>query len=421
MILNIKPTGCSFVLLIVVCLSLAACGGGQEQTSMPAVANSEPLSELSSPDLTPSPPIHRIMAFPTHDEPLPTDWGDFGWRFSGHIMVELMLKNGCLRALGEMGFSNGPIPSFLLVWPDGFTWREEGGAIRISDRTGVFVAQVGDMVRFSGRLIELDSDLAREIEDAIPAKCVGPYYMVGDEVSSIGLDEPEVLSIQGTTLYFQRLKTRMLSSNMVDSLELFSGPVDLELEGDCLLVPGEINPSERHMVVWPQGFYPHIGEDGIVEVRNGGGRTVARVGDGLYMRGREAPARDIHIRRCGVATLWRVDNLRNANFPLVFLQHEEERDTSGRVRSDFIEGKLTVMNGCTFVREAILVWPSDFTVRGEPGSIKIIDENGEVLVHENENVLLKSRILKPDDDPGRQIQRTLPSDCIADSIALVVE
>ena len=401
---------------------LTACGDSKEQAVVPVVAPTVSATKPMDTIPTSSPMPKAVTAFPVHQELLPTDWGDFGWRYSGHIMVEVVLDDGCLRARGGEGRSlnNDPVPSFLLIWPDGFTWLEDGADITISDLTGLPVARVGDTVRFSGRPVGPRSDLAHEIASGTPESCVGPYYIVGDEVSVIRQSEPDTLSIPGSTLYFQRLKTRVLTPDMVDSLESFSDPMELELKGDCLLISSAAEPSDRHMVVWPAGFYPHVGDDGIVEVHNGGGRTVARVGDRLYLRGRKSRAEDTHIQHCGVSTLWTVDSLRNADFPIVFSQHQQARDDSGRVRPDLVEGKMVLQNGCMYIGKEALLWPSDFLMSEEAGSIEIIDETGRARVRERgKSVILKGRRVKLDDNQGRQIRREMPIDCLAESIFLV--
>ena len=401
---------------------LTACGDSKEQAVVPVVAPTVSATKPTDTIPTSSPMPKAVTAFPVHQELLPTDWGDFGWRYSGHIMVELVLDEGCLRARGGEGRSlnNDPVPSFLLIWPDGFTWLEDSGHISISNLTGLPVALVGDTVRLSGRLVDPGSDLANEIASGTPESCAGPYYIVGDEVSVIGQNEPDTLSVPGSTLYFQRLKTRMLTPDMVDSLASFSDPMELELKGDCLLISSDTEPSDRRMVVWPAGFYPHVGDEGTVEVRNGGGRTVAHVGDRLYLRGRKSPAEETHIQRCGVSTLWIVDSLRNADFPPVFSQHQQARDVSGRVRPDFIEGKVVLQNGCMYIEKEVLLWPSDFLMSEEAGSIEIIDATGRDRVREGgKNVILKGRRVKLDDNQGRQIRRALPTDCLAESLFLV--
>ena len=71
-----------------ICLLAMACGGSTDQ----------------------------VEAFPTHDEPLATDWGD------DHFMGELVVRDGCLRVVGDTDINDPrPPPSFLLVWPAGFS------------------------------------------------------------------------------------------------------------------------------------------------------------------------------------------------------------------------------------------------------------------------------------------------------------
>ena len=409
----------AYLIMLLTIVVLAACADTRGQPIAPTLEpTAEPMAAISSP----SPASKSLAAFPVHKEPLPTDWGDSGWGYIGHIMVKLALEEGCLRGRGGKGRSigNDAVPSFLLVWPEGFSWEEDGGSISVRDPAGLSVARLGDTVRFSGRLIELGSDHAREIASGTPESCAGPYYMVGDEVSVIGPQEADTLSVPGSTLYFQRLKTPVLTRDMVDSLRQFSEPMDLQLEGDCLLITNAADSSDRSMAVWPAGFHPHVGDDGVVEVRNGGTRTVARVGDGLYLRGRESPAEDTRIQRCGVSSLWIVDSLRNADFPVVFSQHQETIDDSGRVRPDFIEGKMVVQNGCMYIKREVLLWPSDFSMSEEAGFMEVVDETGSLLVRQGgESVMLKGRRVKLDDNQGRDILKTLPVDCLAESIFLV--
>ena len=52
------------------------------------------------------------------------------------------------------------------------------------------------------------------------------------------------------------------------------------LDGDCL----RVDDDERHMIIWPPLFTPHM-EDGVIEVRDGESRKVARVGDRLELTG----------------------------------------------------------------------------------------------------------------------------------------
>ena len=265
---------------------------------------------------------HTVYAFPTHNEQLPTDWG----RIGDHIMVELAVENGCLRA-------KGPSPSYLLVWPEGFTLVGRG----ISDSDGAFKARIGDTVRFSGRLIDPKSDLGREVADMTPDECPGPYYLVGDEVSLMQGYEPTIVSIPGSSLYFQRRETRKWKGMHEDTLE-GPGTFRMELEGDCLMLTSGY--GRGHVALWPAGFHPRIGEGGVVEVRNGGGQTIARVGDRVSVRGGERA----YVPECGVKG-WYAKEPRNADLPVAFPRHDRERPGL-----DYARGNLNMQNGCMYIR-----------------------------------------------------------------------
>ena len=183
----------------------------------------------------------HVSVFPKHNEPLSTMWAH-----QDYISGVLGVENGCIRMLG-------PSPSHLLIWPDDFTFNSSDDPRAVRDSSGTIRVTVGDEVRFSGRVVTDDSDLAREIATAIPEKCHGPYYLVGDDVTFIDADEPEVVTVSGTSLYFPRHKTRRNKPHLVeDTLELHSPPFELVLNGNCLVV----SDDQEYVVRWPTGYYP---------------------------------------------------------------------------------------------------------------------------------------------------------------------
>ncbi len=202
--------------------------------------------------------------------------------------------DGCLRVRGypDPTYPDRTPVSLLLVWPANFTLSAKGNSIQIIDGAGLIAARVGDEVRFSGHPICSDgwcltTDIGEiDLLQPLPEGCPGPYWIVGEEVSAVAPDEPTVVSIPGSTLWFPRQKS--VKGPLVQGTALNGG--ELILDGDCLRV-GRPNPIYRNqnpnlVVVWPAGFTPHI-EDGVVHIRNGAGRTIARVGDKIYMGGGE--------------------------------------------------------------------------------------------------------------------------------------
>ena len=376
------------VALLGAALLLAVCVGSDEASvSVPAA------------------PVDSAPVFPTHDRPLPTDWG------LGHVMLKLIMEDGCLRGLGHD--LNEPDPSYLLVWPDGFGLHREGEVTSVRNQTDTIVASVGEEVRLSGRNIQADSEHARRIAESLPAGCAGPYYMVGDDVTVIGPGEPTELSLPNSDVVFRRRVTWQRSTIVAVPAVGFTGPGEMVMEGDCLLMLWEWNDSvERHVINWPPGFYPHI-EDGMVEVRNGGGRTVARVGDRLKMTllASGGVGDGLYIPECD-ARLHGPLQIRNFDLPVAFPQHGE-----GVGSVTYTEGRLEVRNGCIYVDSKIAVWPSDYVVEDADDEVRVLDQDGEIVIKvgrydmESRDVRLKGRPVNRDDDYGIQIGRMIPVDC----------
>ena len=220
-------------------------------------------------------PIPSQLAFPTHNEPLATDLGFY------YLAGELRVEDGCLK-LYRLGWDdpNRSISDqlwdiWLPVWPSGFALRQTGdGEARVVDQDGRVVAEASDTVRLSGPS-SWSEEAWEELRETIPRACRLPYWPVGDEVYVVTRDDPAVVPLPGSTLYFSRGRTRKDPGAHMAA----KPPEDqtLTLNGDCLRV-GKDGP----VIVWPPGFYPDR-VDGRVVVRNGGGRVVARVGQTMRL------------------------------------------------------------------------------------------------------------------------------------------
>ena len=185
--------------------------------------------------------VTEVLVFPTHDEPLPTDWG------RKYVAGELVQWNGCLHVNAEptpVTQADSQLP-YMLVWPSGFTLIEQS----IHNREGVVVASVGDNLRVSMRGVSGKSDLGKRIRQGIPDNCAArSYYIVGDDVSVIGEDEPVFVSIPGSSIKFQRRRTVSTSrrGGTVDTADDYRLPGELVLERDCLFIrhPEDIHPEK---------------------------------------------------------------------------------------------------------------------------------------------------------------------------------
>ena len=99
---------------------------------------------------------------------------------------------------------------------------------------------------------------------------------MGDEIGDLKEQAGRlIVPLEGSSLIFPRQSPGIWRDDLSLSTE-----GDLVHEGDCL----RMNDPERHMVVWPPLFTPHL-SNSVVEVRDGDSLTVARVGDRLEMTG----------------------------------------------------------------------------------------------------------------------------------------
>ncbi len=85
---------------------------------------------------------------------------------------------GCLYVVAEdLG------GRYLPIWPSDFSATVENGGARIHDSSGAVVARVGDWVRLSG------GETGDRLPDGVTGigECIGPYWLVGNEVSGVSL------------------------------------------------------------------------------------------------------------------------------------------------------------------------------------------------------------------------------------------
>ena len=270
----------------------------------------------------------RIVGFPQYEGPLMlAEWSHFG---------ELIVVDGCLRVrrypdrVDPKSYYQPSSAPLLLIWPANFALSFKGSSIQIIDGAGLIAARVGDEVRFSGHPICSDgwcltTDIGEiDLLQPLPEGCPGPYWIVGEEVSAVAPDEPTVVSIPGSTLWFPRQKS--VKGPLVQRTALNGG--ELILDGDCLRVgrPDVIsrNQNPNLVVVWPAGFTPHI-EEGVVHIRNGAGRIIARVGDKIYMGGGETwfKPKGTDSERCP-GKYWIAHNVRHPSKFEVIVENRSE-------------------------------------------------------------------------------------------------
>ena len=162
---------------------------------------------------------------------------------------------------------------------------------------------------------------------------------------------------------------------------------ELVLDGPCLKLDGE------HTIIWPAGFTPHV-EDGVVQVRNGAGRTIAKVGDeiaggGGYHKGGYGECRGEVFRIYGIKVLPNVE---------IYFPKQDGTLATGRRVGRFagelaVDGKCLVADNLIRVRDgsevlgpALLIWPDTFELNTEDGAAEILDATGQVVARVGDRV-----------------------------------
>ena len=209
------------------------------------------------------PEIDGPVQFPQHPDGKRT----YTNALPDHIEGRLQVYRGCIY------IRNGTIP----VWPSDFSLRVEDDLVQVLDESGNVAGVDGEEAFLAGYEVRADDPAGRKVSATLPLACPpGNFWIVGDEIGDLKKQAGRlVVPLEGSSLIFPRQSPGLWR----DDLSLSTGG-DLLHEGDCL----RVNDPESHMIVWPPLFTPHM-RSGVVEIRDGDGLTVARVGDTLELTG----------------------------------------------------------------------------------------------------------------------------------------
>ena len=359
--------GLLLISAVLLATTFAGCGDGQEPADLP------PQPATLSTAGTQPPPV----AFPKHNYPLGTDRG--GNYFAG----QLVLKDGCLLVEVPSNPNNAPWPARLAIWPSSFSLDVESGTVRVVDGQGQVAARVGDHVRVSRAELTRGDYKYAELIAGLPEHCPAGRTFVGavtvfdskNEVTKLRLQSPEVLLF--------RQETVMAAERVFLTAAGFG---ELVLDVPCLRIKGRYNINT---VVWPPGFEPHV-QDGVVQVRNGAGQTVVRVGDeiaggGGYFKSRhkECPGEVFHIHSIKVLP----------DAPVYFPQWDEAIKMGQVVKPR--TGELGLDGKCLVIRnilegdvpnDTLLFWPETYVLNVEDGMVKVLDKAGRVVARVGDEV-----------------------------------
>ena len=357
---------------LLVALAAVGCSGGEDPREDTHVTSGNADEDANGGDEGPGEDVNVVIMFPKHDAPLGTDNG--GHYFAG----QLALDEGCLRAEVPED-PNTPASSWLLIWPSAFTLDTEDGALRIVDENGRIAARVGDHIRLSRATVSYQEAQDQGLIQGLSEECAGPYVLVGDEVTAFDPNnEPTELRLSDPDLIFPRQTTTIGS---VRELLTAAGFGELALNGHCLgLKDGET-------IIWPAGFTPHV-DQGVVQVRNGAGRTIAKVGDRIASGGGFSSSGygDCPGGRFGIHSI--------KVLPDVEVYFPKQDGTLGIDQEmEHFVGKLVVERRCLMVDAAIrvkdrvimpggrylLIWPDTFSLSMNDKDAGIVDATGRVV------------------------------------------
>ena len=363
--------GCLQLVVVGLLVAVAAgCSDGREYDQVP--------TEMSPQHGTPSADAGQApsMVFPQHDAPLGTDRG--GEYFAGR----LVLSEGCLRAEAPANRR----PSWLIIWPSSFTLEADSGSVQIVDGHGRIAAHVGDHIRLSRAAVTYQQARDRGLVKGLSEDCAEPYFLVGDEVTVFDPgSEATELRLSDPDVLFLRQKTVVAS---VQVLQQAAGVGELVLDGRCLRLKGSSTT-----IIWPAGFTPHV-EGGVVQVRNGAGRIIARVGDEIAGGGGYF---DLGGGDCS-GPAWRANKIKVLPDAEVYFPRQDGTLAPDQEPERFV-GKLVLNGKCLEVDAAVrvsdrshipypplIIWPGTFAVRVEDGVVGIVDAGGRVVARVGDEV-----------------------------------
>ncbi len=327
------------------------------------------------------------MVFPQHDAPLGSDRG--GEYFAG----QLVLSDGCLRAEVPSNNATNPRQSWLLIWPSAFTLEAEFGAVRIVDGLGRIVARVGDHVRLSRAAVTYQQAMDLGLVKGLSESCAEPYFLVGDEVTAFDpRNEAAELRLSDPDVLFLRQKTAITSAQ---ALMTASGIGELVLDGRCLRLK-----DSSTTIIWPAGFTPHV-HDGVVHVRNGAGRIIAKVGDEIAGGGGFF---DQDGGGCP-GPVWEANTIKALPDVEVYFPRQDGTLAADQQAERFV-GELVLNGKCLEVDAAIrvsdrshipypplIIWPSTLALSLVDGGVGIVDATGHVVARVGDAVQFSAFVL----------------------------
>lgn len=92
------------------------------------------------------------------------------------LVGDLVVEEGCLRLAEGNGGS-----SYLVIWQPDYFLNNNEGVIEILDKEGGVVTRVGNKIQMGGE-VALTEELKRQLDEPLPERCQGPYWLMGELV-----------------------------------------------------------------------------------------------------------------------------------------------------------------------------------------------------------------------------------------------
>jgi hypothetical protein len=199
---------------------------------------------------------------------------------AAELIGDLVLVDGCVRVNSLYGDG-----SLLPVWPPEFTLKAENDEIQVLDGDAQVVARVGQEVYMGGGIGQ-DASLADCVRQQLPAGCTGPYWIVGDGVRPNLRRDSDLFSLDVITTTERSLlllhKKPVLDA-LAESDGSLAGELVLYAPGRCPRVQSEDGLGD-YLPLWPPDYAAVI-EGDEVDIRDGTGQVVVRVGEDVQLGG----------------------------------------------------------------------------------------------------------------------------------------
>ena len=172
-----------------------------------------------------------------------------------------------------------------------------------------------------------------------------------------------------------------------------AGVGELILDGQCLRLKDSSPREYWPTIIWPAGFTPHVNE-GVVEIRNGAGRVMARVGDQIAGGG-------FFDRSSGdcPGPIWQANDMKTLPDVEVYFP-KQDGTLAPEEGTELFSGKLILWGKCLQVSDDVIrvkdrvyagispliIWPHDFALSMQDGVVRIVDGTGSVVTRVGDEV-----------------------------------